>query len=107
MKRFALSVLALVWPVALAGQNTPYNPMRSLKEPHIGGSSNIRVLGHLGLGYYRTVADIEIERELSRPYVYMPRRDALGGQRRTAGPPGGVGSNTIVNVEQYTGASKG
>ena len=65
-------------------------------------------MGHLPLGYYRTTADIEMEQELSRPYVYLPRRDALGAQPRGAGAgAAGVGSSTIVDVEQYTGASKG
>jgi hypothetical protein len=97
----------LAAPPAVRAQETPYNPMRSLKEPHIGGSRNIKVLGHLPMGYYRTVADIEIEAELSRPYVYLPRRDALGGTPRGGAAPGGVGPSTIVSVAQYTGASKG
>src|SRR6185436_8750807 len=106
-----LLLILLVVPLSLQAQlGTPYNPMRSLKDPHIGGSSNIHVVGHLPLGYYRTTADIEMEQELSRPYVYMPRRDALGVGPRRAPPAGAapsIGSNTIVDVEQYTGASKG
>src|SRR5205814_578101 len=66
MKRFPLFIVALLLPFAAEGQNTPYNPMRSLKGPHIGGSSNIHILGHLPIGYYRTTADIHMEQELSR-----------------------------------------
>lgn len=99
MKRTGFVVAGLLWPVVLAGQTeTPYNPMRSLKQPHIGGSKNIKVIGHLPLGYYRTTADIEIEAELSRPYVYLPRRDA--GQSLP-------GMNTNINHRNYNGASKG
>src|SRR5439155_25460448 len=109
MKRLALSIVVVALPLALQAQiPTPEDPMRSLKERHIGGSSNIHVVGHLPLGYYRTTADIEMEQELSRPYVYLPRRDALGGQPRGAqAGAAGVGSSTIVDVQQYTGASKG
>src|SRR5688572_33185357 len=98
MKRFPLWILILLWPLAVQGQATPYNPMRSLKEPHIGGSSNIKVLGHLPLGYYRTTADIEIEAELSRPYVYMPRRD-MG--------PTAPGPSTNISHKNLMGPSKG
>jgi hypothetical protein len=111
MNRVASLAVAglLVLPAGLKAQvPSPYNPMRSLKDPHIGGSSNIKVLGHLPLGYYRTTADIEMEQELSRPYVYMPRRDAIGATpRQRPGAPPSIGSNTIVDVEQYTTASKG
>ena len=37
------------------------------------GSSNIHVMSHVPLGRIMTVADIEAEQELSRPYVYVPR----------------------------------
>ena len=99
MKRFLSLIVALgLVPVAASAQNTPYNPMRSLKEPHIGGSSNIKVIGHLPLGYYRTTADIEIEAELSRPYVYMPRRDA---------GPTAPGASTNISHVNRMGPSKG
>ena len=98
MKRMGLVVAGLVWPVMVAGQETPYQPMRSLKEPHIGGSRNIRVIGHLPLGYYRTTADIEIEAELARPYVYLPRRDAGNSL---------PGASTNISHRNYNGASKG
>ncbi len=53
------------------------DPDNSLRNPHHGGSRNVRVVGHLPLGWSRTTADIEVEQELSRPYAYMPRRDFL------------------------------
>src|SRR5713101_4486021 len=100
MKRLFWSVVVVAWPLLLSAQvPSSYNPMRSLKEPHIGGSNNIHVLGHLPLGYYMSTADIEMEQELSRPYVYMPRRDFVGVQ--------GWNVKSVVDVQQYTGSSKG
>jgi hypothetical protein len=39
-----------------------------------GGSSNIKVLGHLTLDSIEKTADITIEQELSRPYAYTSHR---------------------------------
>jgi hypothetical protein len=52
---------SLAGPVA--GQWTPANP----------GSDNIEVLGHTPLGPRLSVADIELEQELDRPYAYVAR----------------------------------
>ena len=41
--------------------------------PEKPGSDNISIEGHLPLGGVETVADIEIEQELERPYVYVAR----------------------------------
>src|SRR5262249_12369757 len=41
------------------------------------GSSNIHVVAHVPLGRLFTVGDIEMEQELSRPYVYVSRLSAL------------------------------
>src|ERR1051326_347622 len=40
----------------------------------VGGSSNIHVVGHLNLDSAYKTADITIEQELSRPYVYVGHR---------------------------------
>jgi hypothetical protein len=40
----------------------------------VGGSRNIKVLGHLPLDSAYKTADITIEQELSRPYVYVAHR---------------------------------
>src|SRR5881392_2512867 len=40
----------------------------------VGGSSNIHVLGHLALDSAYKTADITIEQELSRHYVYVAHR---------------------------------
>src|SRR5262245_2014293 len=80
-----LSVLAVLIPGALLAQAQADAP--SLKSPHNGGSANIHVASHLQLGYFMTTADIAIEQELSRPYVYMPRRDFLPGSHQPDGIP--------------------
>ena len=62
---------------------------RSLKQPHFGGSSNIKVLSHVPLGPWSHVMDIEMEQELSRPYVYVARSDWNNDPerpRQTGGP---------------------
>ncbi len=38
-----------------------------------GGSPNVHVVSHLALGDFMTVGGIDIEQELSRPYVYVDR----------------------------------
>src|SRR2546426_1140155 len=42
--------------------------------PGMAGSRNMRVAAHIPLEGPLEVADIEIEQELSRPYVYVPIR---------------------------------
>src|SRR5207244_2423264 len=41
------------------------------------GSSNIHVLAHLPLGRPFTIAGIEVEQDLARPYAYVSRK--IGG----------------------------
>jgi hypothetical protein len=58
--------LALVGVVGSAqSQNRTYAPEV--------GSSNVHIVSHVPLGWGLTIADIEIEQELSRPYVYVQR----------------------------------
>src|SRR4051812_25375568 len=58
------------------------------------GSPNMRVVSHIPLGREYTVGDVEIEQELGRPYVYVPR---LGGIRN--GARGGGGGYTIISLK--------
>jgi hypothetical protein len=65
--------LATLFLVALA---SPVLAQRG-DEPHAPGehySRNMKVLSHIPLAGPLQVADIEIEQELSRPYVYIPIR---------------------------------
>ena len=58
-------------------------PAAAQRPPGTQGSSNVRVLSHLPLGRIFTVSDVEIEQELSRPYVYVSRM--MGRQAPEAG----------------------
>src|SRR5437588_2610288 len=44
-----------------------------------GGSANVHLLAHMPMGGLEKVADIEIEQELSRPYVYVSQLRELAG----------------------------
>jgi len=65
MRQFAMVLALLVASSTLRAQNRTYAPEAS--------SSNVHVLSHVPLGWKFTIADIEIEQELSRPYVYVQR----------------------------------
>jgi len=55
-------------PFPMRAGNTTY------PAPGARGSSNIKVLAHVPDGGFLHVSDIELEQELSRPYVYIDRR---------------------------------
>ncbi len=65
MKAFLLIPLLVFafWPQSAASQWTAEKP----------GSDNIEVLGHIPLGPRLSVADMELEQELDRPYAYVAR----------------------------------
>ena len=55
----------------------PFPPRAGVtKYPAPGerGSRNMKVLSHIPLGGFLHVSDIELEQELSRPYVYIDKR---------------------------------
>ena len=52
--------------LAYAQQETPWTTLNP-------GSENIEVVGHVALGGMMSVADLDMEQELSRPYVYVSR----------------------------------
>ncbi len=56
-------LLLLLLPGIAAAQWTAENP----------GSDNLTVLGHIPLGPRLSVADLDMEQELSRPFVYVSR----------------------------------
>ncbi|MBT6889389.1 MAG: hypothetical protein HOA23_15180 [Gemmatimonadales bacterium] len=51
---------------AAAAQQVPWSPSNR-------GSDNIEVLGHLPLGHRLSVADMDLEQEMDRPYAYVSR----------------------------------
>ncbi len=72
----ALTALAVAAAPTAAQQSFAPGVLPGVKY---GGSSNIKVLGHIPLGGYFRVMDNEIEQELSRPYVYVSQsRDRQG-----------------------------
>ena len=49
-----------------AAQNVPWSPLKR-------GSDNMEVLGHLPLGPRLSVADMDVEQEMHRPFAYVAR----------------------------------
>jgi hypothetical protein len=69
MKKLPLLAAAAVFAAShapLAAQAVPWSPLQR-------GSDNIQVLGHLPLGPRLSVADMELEQEMHRPYAYVAR----------------------------------
>src|SRR5688572_4707330 len=62
--------LLLLVPSTTWGQETAPGAM---KAPGAERSANVRVMSHIPLGRIFTTADIEVEQELSRPYVYVSK----------------------------------
>ncbi|MEQ9570302.1 MAG: hypothetical protein RLN75_08950 [Longimicrobiales bacterium] len=63
----AAAVFGATAPVALSAQDqVPWTPMNR-------GSDNIEVLGHLPLGPRLSVADMDVEQEMDRPFAYVAR----------------------------------
>ena len=58
------------------------------------GSDNLRVVSHLPLGGGESMADIEIEQDLSRPFVYVARQ-MRREQRGLPGAPGDRGLDIL------------
>ncbi len=63
MRNFLTLCLLLMLPMMALAQWTPANP----------GSDNIEVLSHVPLGPRLSVADLDVEQELDRPYAYVAR----------------------------------
>ncbi len=80
----------------------------TLRDPHVGGSRNLTVLSHVPLGEYGSTADIEMEQELSRPYVYVARRLIPSGvdaiSIRDPGKAQVIWSWRIENADLHRGA---
>ncbi len=73
-----LAVLVAVPSAALA-QRTGWAMPDQQGGAKIGGSPNIDVQSHLPLGGFFRVTDIEMEQELSRPYVYVAQSRERAG----------------------------
>ena len=75
---FSCIVLFAVSAIPLQAQRQTASPHVS-QGPKVGGSSNIDVLGHVPLGGFFRVTDIEMEQEMSRPYVYVSQARERAG----------------------------
>ena len=64
--RGALVALLFVLTAAPAVAQVPWTPLNR-------GSDNIEVLGHLPLGHRLSVADMDVEQEMHRPFAYVSR----------------------------------
>ncbi len=87
-RRLIGAVLVTLWvtPALVSSQQSPWNPLKP-------GSDNMEVLGHQPIGAPLSVADMELEQELDRPYVYVSRM-----QYGEVGPKG----MDIVDISEPT-----
>ncbi|MCH7564395.1 MAG: hypothetical protein IH968_11285 [Gemmatimonadetes bacterium] len=83
---WTLGMIALLASITSSAA-TPLSAQWTPLEP---GSDNMKVLGHVPLGHRLSVADLDMEQELSRPYVYVARM--------RYGPEGPRGMD-IVSIE--------
>ncbi len=81
------------WIVALLAALFAPNA-RAQYPPGQQGSRNVRIVSHVPLGRMFTVTDIEIEQELSRPYAYVSRMQAMPK----------IGGVTIMDLKDPTRA---
>ncbi|MEK9499551.1 LVIVD repeat-containing protein [Gaopeijia maritima] len=72
--RFRPSLAATAALVALASTSAPVDAQEQVPwTPLNRGSDNIEVLGHLPLGPRLSVADMDVEQEMNRPFAYVSR----------------------------------
>ncbi len=74
---FGATALSAQEPSAASSNPGPFAPRAghtNYPAPGARGSSNIKVIAHVPEGGFLHVSDIEMEQELSRPYVYIDRR---------------------------------
>lgn len=74
----AAAALVLAFSAPLAAQESPHPANLGYpgdqSAPGKRGSSNLKVLSNLPLGGFLHVADVEIEQDMSRPFVYVSKR---------------------------------
>src|SRR6185436_18095296 len=79
IRRTPAVLLSLLPANALLAQVAPGVPTAVISGVKVGGSANVRVLSHIPMGGLEKVADLDIEQELSRPYVYVSQLRELAG----------------------------
>ena len=65
-RTFVAATLLIAVTTPITAQQVPWSPLKR-------GSDNMEILGHLPLGARLSVADMDIEQELDRPYAYVAR----------------------------------
>jgi hypothetical protein len=102
INRLITSSLIGLLPVALMGQERGTD-----RAPGEQGSRNVHIVSHLPLGGSFSSSDIEIEQELSRPYVYASRMAGVMGidiiHIKDPSKPRVIYSWRIPNVELHQG----
>ncbi len=76
----ATASVLLLAPSSLLAQRLPGAATPHVSQgPKIGGSENIDITSHVPLGGFFRVTDVEMEQELSRPYVYVAQSRERAG----------------------------
>jgi hypothetical protein len=68
-----VAAVMLATPLVAQENNNPLGPPDPLL-PGLQKSSNMKLVGHVPLGSWLSVADVEVEQELTRPFAYVARR---------------------------------
>src|SRR4051812_49799864 len=106
MKRFITAVVLFV--AAGTGSLRAQTFTDVIPGQKVGGSRNIKVLGHLPLDSAYKTADITIEQELSRPYIYIAHRLIPSGIEiisiKDPSKPVLLWSSYVKNAELHKGA---
>ena len=75
---------ALTMALALMGAALlPAHSALAQENAEVRGSDNISIVAHLPLGEFRTISDVEVEQDMSRPYAYVGRQLASGRPAET------------------------
>ena len=72
MTRSILTVSAVVLALVVGQSSAQYPPGKQ-------GSSNMKVLSHVGVGSDYRLGDLDLEQEMSRPYAYLAMRKDVAG----------------------------
>ncbi|MCH8991392.1 MAG: hypothetical protein IIA44_06520, partial [Acidobacteria bacterium] len=67
-------------PLTVLAQSLPGGATPHVSQgPKIGGSENMEIMSHVPLGGFFRVTDVEMEQEMSRPYVYVAQSRERAG----------------------------
>ena len=76
----AVAALLVAAPPSAGAQRMPGAATPHVSQgPKIGGSENLEITSHVPLGGFFRVTDVEMEQELSRPYIYVAQSRERAG----------------------------